>query len=151
MPLFDVACNIHMYVCVRREDYYLSLPYDYDLKNDPVYDQRRSTYNRLGDMGFCWPEPTTRVGSFSWYSRHYVTYLFAYYRRPLELDIVDLTKTVSLVQHFYAIAKMIIVQNLRFVLIWLIGHICIICRHILIFAKNYIIKLNYTTIYSNDY
>jgi len=42
------------------ENFYLSLPYDYDVKNDKVFNASYSTYKRLGDLGFAWPEPTTQ-------------------------------------------------------------------------------------------
>jgi len=42
------------------ENYYLSLPYDYDVRNDKVFSAAFSTYKRLGDLGFPWPEPTTQ-------------------------------------------------------------------------------------------
>jgi hypothetical protein len=45
------------------ENYFLALPLDYDIRNDPSFDLKRSTYHRLGDLGFKWPEPTTQVYS----------------------------------------------------------------------------------------
>jgi len=41
------------------ENFYLSLPLDYDIKNDPVFNCLNSTYHRVGDLGFAWPEPST--------------------------------------------------------------------------------------------
>jgi len=41
------------------ENFYMTLPYDYDVKNDPVFNSHYSTYRRLGDLGFPWPEPTS--------------------------------------------------------------------------------------------
>jgi len=43
------------------ENKYNIRPVDYDILNDPEWDLKRSTYHRLGDLGFSWPEPTTQV------------------------------------------------------------------------------------------
>ena len=42
-------------------DFYLTLPKDYDLKNDPIFDLNRSTFKRLMDVQAPVPELTTAV------------------------------------------------------------------------------------------
>ncbi|CAG7837540.1 unnamed protein product [Allacma fusca] len=41
------------------ENFYQTLPVDYDIRNDKCFDLHRSTYNRLMDVGAPTPEPTT--------------------------------------------------------------------------------------------
>lgn len=43
------------------ENFYMTLPYDYDIRNDRKFNCHYSTYKRLGDQGFKWPETTTSV------------------------------------------------------------------------------------------
>ena len=63
------ACVILMQRYFQRENFYQTLPVDYDIKNDRCFDLHRSTYNRLMDVGAKPPEPTTSVWLDFWNKR----------------------------------------------------------------------------------